>query len=80
MARFAKSSPASSPYLINSWCYVVFVVLVRIIMETSPPHYMQPHVTLSYPRAEVRRDLHRLLVHAVSCSTNPNLEKAKMYK
>ena len=49
-------------------------------MEVSAPHYMQQHVTLVYPHTEVRQDLHRLLLHAILCSTNANIERAKMYK
>lgn len=50
-------------------------------METNPPHFMQPHLKLSYPAEEVRRDMHQLLLHAVRHSnTHTPSDKAKMAK
>lgn len=49
-------------------------------MESSPPHFMQPHLKLAYPASDVRRDMHQLLLHAVRHSGNTPADKAKMFK
>lgn len=56
------------------------LLLVRVKLETTAPHFVQPHITLAYPQAEVRRDLQQLLTHAVKCSTNSPSDKAKMLR
>lgn len=56
------------------------LVLDRVRLESTAPHFMQPHVTLAYPQAEVRRDLQQLLTHAVQCSTYSPADKAKMLR
>ncbi|CAM9790345.1 unnamed protein product, partial [Scytosiphon promiscuus] len=48
--------------------------------ESSPPHFMQPHLTLAYPGSDVRRDMHQVLLHAVRHSGNTPADKAKMLK
>jgi len=48
-------------------------------MEKNPPHFMMPHLTLPYPKEEVRRDMHHLLLHTVRHSnTHTPADKAKM--
>ena len=55
-------------------------VLDRMKLESTAPHFVQPHFTLAYPTVDVRRDLQQLLTHAVKCSTNSPSDKAKMLR